>query len=99
MVDYITRKGKLELETESRERITDRQEAKALVANWSRDFDRGRSRDAVHIVFSMPFGSDEDALRESVRKVGARAFPDQEWVFAIHQDKNHPHAQRTKSCA
>jgi hypothetical protein len=40
----------------------------------------------------MPFGSDVEALRGSVRKVGARAFPDQEWAFAIHQDKQHPHA-------
>jgi len=93
VMDYISRKGKLELETESGERITDRQEAKALAANWSGDFDRGRrSRDAVHVVFSMPAGSKVEALRESVRKVGARAFPDQEWVFAIHQDKQHPHA-------
>lgn len=40
----------------------------------------------------MPAGSNVKALRASVRKVGARAFPDQEWVFAIHQDKKHPHA-------
>jgi len=93
VMDYIGRKGKLELETESGEAITDTVQARALVANWSRDFDRGRrSRDAVHVVFSMPAGSQVEALRESVRKVGARAFPDQEWVFAIHQDKKHPHA-------
>lgn len=93
MVDYINRKGKLVLETESGERIQGREQGKALVANWSRDFDRGvKSRDAVHVVFSMPPGSNVGALRESVRKAGARAFSDQEWVFAIHEDTKHPHA-------
>ena len=93
LVDYIGRKGKLELETETGERITDREQGKALVANWARDFDgKPKSRDAVHLVFSMPPGSNVEALRESVRKVGARAFSDQEWVFAIHTDQKHPHA-------
>ncbi len=93
LIDYVSRKGKLVLETETGERITDREQAKALVSNWAIDFDRGkRSRDAVHLVFSMPPGSSVEALRKSVRKVGARAFSDQEWVFAIHENTKHPHA-------
>jgi hypothetical protein len=93
MVDYISRQGKLELETESGERILDREQGKALISNWSRDFDNSaRSRDAVHMVFSMPQDSKVEALRASVRTVGARAFPDCEWVFGIHEDKSHPHA-------
>src|SRR5262249_6833515 len=87
MVDYISRKGALELETQSGERILDRDQGKALINSWSRDFDEGAgSRDAVHLVFSMPPGSKVEALKESVRKVGSRAFPDREWVFAIHTD-------------
>jgi len=93
LIDYISRQGKLELETESGERITDRQQGKALVDNWARDFDgKAKSRDAVHLVFSMPPGSKVEALRESVRKVGERAFANREWLFAIHEDRRHPHA-------
>ena len=40
---------------------------------------------------ASPSGGGQRPAAKS-RKVGARAFPDQEWVFAIHQDKGHPHA-------
>src|SRR5258708_4136562 len=43
-VDYIDRKGELELETESGERIKGREEAKALVKTWSRDSDTRKTR-------------------------------------------------------
>src|SRR5665213_1377200 len=48
LMQYISRDGKLELETESGDRIMDVAEQKALVASWSTDFDsRKRSRDVV----------------------------------------------------
>jgi hypothetical protein len=93
LADYISRKGALELETETGERVAGRDQTKALVENWSRDFDpRKNGRDTTHLIFSMPPGSDPEALRKAVRTVGARAFPHREWMFGIHQDKNHPHA-------
>ena len=90
---YISRKGKLELETDKGERVTTVEAQKALVQKWSWNFDpRKKSRDAVHLIFSMPYGSDPEALRNSVRKVLQREFEGHEAVFAIHQDKKHPHA-------
>src|SRR5207245_2501232 len=60
-IDYISREGKLPLETETGDVIQGREEQKALVRNWSRDFDRSKaSRDGVHIAFSMPKGSDPE---------------------------------------
>jgi len=92
-VDYISRKGKLELETESGEKLITREEQKVLIEEWARDFDGWRkSRDTVHLVFSMPHGSPPKALQNAVRKVLRREFADHEAVFAIHLDKKHPHA-------
>lgn len=92
-IDYISREGKLPLETESGGFINGREEIRELVRDWSVAFDqRSDSRDSAHVIFSMPKGSDPEALRRSIRTVGAKAFPGNEWVFAIHQDKDHPHA-------
>jgi len=92
-VNYITRKGKLELETDEGEQLTTVEAQQGMVRRWSRDFGhRKNSRDTVHLVFSMPHGSDPEALRNSVRKVLQREFPDQEAAFVIHEETKHPHA-------
>ncbi len=92
-IDYISRKGELAIETERGDLIQGRQERKELVRNWSRDFgSRKNSRDSVHIAFSMPKGSDPEALRGAVRTVLTKNFSDHEAVFAIHLDRPHPHA-------
>jgi len=92
-MSYISRKGTLPLEKDTGELIKGLEEQRELIRDWAVDFDKRKdSRDGAHIIFSMPPGSDPEALRRAVRATGARAFPDNEWVFAIHLDKNHPHA-------
>jgi hypothetical protein len=90
---YITRNGNLTLEKDSGELMNDREEQKQMIERWELDFDSGkRSRDTASIVFSLPAGSSPESLRQAVRQTGLRSFPGHEWVFAIHEDKNHPHA-------
>jgi hypothetical protein len=92
-IDYISREGTLPLETESGDIIQGREEQNALVQNWSRDFGtRKNNRDSVHIAFSMPKGSNPEALRKAVRKVLSTNFQDHESVFTIHKDTAYPHA-------
>ena len=92
-LDYISREGELPLEKDDGAVIQGREAQKELVGDWSMDFGgRKNSRDTAHIVFSMPPGSNYEALRKEVHATGAKAFPDHEWVFAIHQDRKHPHA-------
>lgn len=92
-LNYISREAKLELETERGEILSTREEQKALLDRWTTDFDdRPRSRDAVNIVFSMPPGSSTEALKAAVRATLAKQFPEHESVFAIHEEKKHPHA-------
>jgi type IV secretion system T-DNA border endonuclease VirD2 len=90
---YISRNGELELEKDTGEVIKTLEDQKDLIASWAIDFDnRKRSRDTANIIFSMPPGSPVEALRGAARATGARAFPDNEWVFAIHEDRAHRHA-------
>ena len=92
-LDYISREGELALEKDTGEVLEGREMQKELVADWLVDFDASKkSRDTANIVFSMPPGSNVEALRAAVRNTAAKAFPNHEWVFAIHQDRNHPHA-------
>ncbi len=92
-MSYISRKGTLPLEKDTGEQILGLEEQRELIRDWAVDFDKRKdSRDGAHIIFSMPPGSRVEALREAVRTTGARAFPDNEWVFVIHEDRKHPHA-------
>lgn len=93
LLRYISRDGELELETESGEAISGVKEQRALVQDWARAFDlRKKSRDVVHLVYSMPRGSDPQALKRTVRVLLARSFPNHQAVFGVHEDKGHPHA-------
>ena len=44
------------------------------------------------LFFPCPQVSDPDALRRAVRTVAHEAFPDHQWVFAIHEERKHVHA-------
>ncbi len=93
LMDYISREGQLSLETQSGERLSEPMDQRSLIRDWAKTFDqRANSRDVVHLIFSMPKGSDPEALRGTVRKVLTHHFAGHEAVFAIHQDRAHPHA-------
>jgi len=93
LMAYISREGKLPLETEKGDLVTDLEGQRELAEMWALFFDgRKKSRQAVHIVFSMPPGSDPDALRKAVRTVVTRHFAGHRAVFGIHEDRKHPHA-------
>jgi len=93
LMAYISRDGTLPLETESGDLVTHLEDQKELSGLWARSFDgRKRSRQAAHIVFSMPRGSNPEALRNAVRTVLAREFPGHRTVFGVHEDRRHPHA-------
>jgi len=90
---YNSRDSKLVLETDRGEELTTPEDRRMLADDWAMDFDgRADSRDAANLVFSMPKGSDPEALRAATRAALTRLFPDNEWVFAVHTDRGHPHA-------
>lgn len=101
-LEYIGRKGALDLETDDGERLGKGASA-ALVASWDLDLDEvtrasaaaitERSPKLVHkLMFSMPPGTPPAKVREAVRNLAREQFAHQHrYAFVLHTDEPHPH--------
>jgi hypothetical protein len=103
-LDYISRYGKLELETDDGERVHGRV-GKALLEEWDLDIDdvrrqgelaptKGRrpSKLIHKLMFSMPPGTPPDNVLAAVRNFAREEFWGQHrYAFALHTDEDHPH--------
>jgi hypothetical protein len=103
-LDYIGRKGELELETDDGERLGG-QIAKELLDDWDLDIDdvrrqaslaaiKGRNPPKlVHkLVISMPPGTPPEKVLGAVRNFAREEFWGQHrYAFALHTDEAHPH--------
>jgi hypothetical protein len=98
-LSYISRNGKLELETDQGELIIGKGALKDLFSDWQTDAtgsvipEESHERLATNLMFSMPKGTPSKELHDCVRSVlheelqGRYAF-----VFALHEDTDHVHA-------
>lgn len=103
-LDYITRYGKLELETDGDERLHGRV-GSALLDDWDLDIDdvrhqgeltatkRTKPPKLIHkLMFSMPPGTPPDKVLAAVRKFAREEFWGQHrYAFVLHTDEDHPH--------
>jgi hypothetical protein len=103
-LDYIGRKGELELETDEGERLGGRG-GKDLLNDWDLDIDDvrrqatlaatngGKPPKLVHkLMFSMPPGSPPDKVLGAVRNFAREEFWGQyRYAFVLHTDEAHPH--------
>jgi hypothetical protein len=103
-LDYISRYGKLELETDDGGRLGGRN-GKTLLEEWDLDIDdvrrqatlsstRGRKPPKlVHkLMFSMPAGTPPDKVFAAVRNFAREEFWGQHrYAFVLHTDEEHPH--------
>lgn len=103
-LDYISRYGKLPLETEDGERI-ESQRGMAILEEWDLDIDdvrrqpelagtKGRKPPKlVHkLMFSMPAGTAPDKVLAAVRNFAREEFWGQHrYAFVLHTDEDHPH--------
>lgn len=103
-LDYISRHGKLALETDDGERLTGRA-GQELLDDWDLDIDdvRRQARLAptkgrkppklVHkLMFSMPAGTPPEKVLGAVRNFAREQFWGQHrYAFALHTDEDHPH--------
>lgn len=99
-LSYITRNGKLELETERGDVLRDKDAVKDLFRQWSEDIGnsprRRNQHDTMHMVLSMPEGTPETAVRDAARAYARRMFgANHEYVFVLHTDEPHPHVHLT----
>jgi Relaxase/Mobilisation nuclease domain len=103
-MDYIGRKGELELETDDGERLSGRI-GKELLNDWDLDMDDVRRQAAlpatksrrppklVHkLMFSMPPGTPPGKVLGAVRNFAREEFWGQHrYAFVLHTDEPHPH--------
>jgi Relaxase/Mobilisation nuclease domain len=103
-LDYIGRKGELELETEYGEHLSGRI-GKELLDDWDLDIDdvrrqaslaatKGRNpAKLVHkLMFSMPPGTPPDKVLGAVRNFAREEFWGlHRYAFVLHTDEAHPH--------
>lgn len=99
-LDYISRKGDVELENDRGEVFSGKEEVNEFFKGWEGDFSRGRrhanQRDTVHMVLSMPENTEPEAVRNAVRGFAKDTFgQNHEYVFALHTDEPHPHCHLT----
>ncbi|MGH8243993.1 MAG: relaxase/mobilization nuclease domain-containing protein [Steroidobacteraceae bacterium] len=103
-IDYISRAGAVELETDDGQRLSGI-DTKALMEDWDLDLDEIRSRPGlvpkerrqppklIHkVVFSMPAGTPPDKVLSAVRNFAREQFAlKHRYVLALHTDDDHPH--------
>ena len=97
-LSYISRNGKLDLETDTGERLIDK-EAIAEYAHELKYQVRGRAlpevsnrREAFNIILSMPAGAPPDKVREAAREFLEAEFGGKHrYCFTLHTDTDKPH--------
>jgi type IV secretion system T-DNA border endonuclease VirD2 len=91
---YISRHGKLGVETRDGEFLTTKQEIAERAAEWSDDsaWRKTASVSSVSMVFSMPEGTDPESVLGAVRALAYRELGDNhDYVMALHTDTERPH--------
>jgi len=95
---YISRNGKLELETDTGELIADKASRAAYTREWQEQV-RGKPiaevsprREAFNIILSMPAGTPPYKVREAAREFLKEEFGDRHrYCFTLHTDTDKPH--------
>lgn len=93
-LDYIGRKGGVDIETRDGEILTSKDDITERAAEWS-DTLQWRSRptvSSVALIFSMPAGTDPDKVLGAVRALAHAELSDNhDYVLALHTDTPRPH--------
>lgn len=97
-LDYIGRKGGIDIETRDGEILTNKDDIAERAAEWS-DTLQWRSRptvSSVSLIFSMPAGTDPDKVLGAVRALAHAELSDNhDYVLALHTDTPRPHVHLT----
>mgnify|MGYP000078224309 CR=1 FL=1 len=97
-LDYIGRKGGVDIETRDGEILTTKEDVAERAAEWS-DSLQWRSRptvSSVSLIFSMPEGTDPDKVLGAVRSLAHAELSDNhDYVLALHTDTPRPHVHLT----
>jgi hypothetical protein len=94
-IDYISRKGQIDIEDQDGMILRGKDQLKALKDDWRTGgpeeiADESDRRDTLNIVFSMPAHTDEVAMKRAVREFATAEFEGHQYVFAYHTQATDP---------
>jgi len=94
-LDYISRKGQIDVEDQDGAIVRGRDEFKDLKEIWryggpEEIGDVSDRRDTLNIVFSMPAHTDEVSMKRAVRAFAGKEFEGHPYVFAYHTQATDP---------
>ncbi len=94
--DYIGRHGNIEIENQDGQKFSGKDAQKDLLDSWSAmgihtQDKTGTRKEAFHFVFSMPNGTNPDALKSAVRNLVNEEFSGHKYFMAQHLDTDSPH--------
>jgi type IV secretory pathway VirD2 relaxase len=99
-LQYISRNGEVELETDRGEILKGREEVNDFFKSWKEEMNNGgvytNRRDTMHMILSMPEDTPPEGVRLAAREFAKKTFAgNHEYVFALHTDEPHPHVHIT----
>lgn len=100
-MDYISRKGEIELEDQDGNVVKGKEALDELRDDWQHGGayiadEPGKRREAFHLVLSMPEGTDELAVRRAVRDFALGEFQGHQYVMAMHTFDTDPDPEPAK---
>lgn len=92
---YISKHGRIAIETERGERVEGKEALRDLQDEWriGRSIvpDQSHRREAYHLMFSMPAGTPSQAILDSVRAVAAQHLSNHTYAMVLHEHQANPH--------
>lgn len=94
-IDYISRKGEIDMEDQDGLILRGKDRLKDLKAEWRSGGPEeisptSQRRDTLNIVFSMPAHTDEVSMKRAVRAFAVAEFKGHQYVFAYHTQATDP---------
>lgn len=91
-LDYISRNGEVEVENQDGEKLNGKKALRNQTKDWQKLGipEKGKHREALNIVLSMPAGTPPQAVKDAAREFAAEQFQGHQYAFALHTDSERP---------
>jgi len=99
-MDYIARAGHVELEDENGDIHLGKEALSEVNDAWAKGkigipYEGQKRKEAFKMILSMPPGTDRQSVKDAARQFAKDQFGNHQYVFASHEDENHPHVHLT----
>ncbi len=95
---YISRRGELEVEDDTGDKLQGRDALSDLAQEWSTAGEKipmhSHRREAFHVMFSMPPDTDAGAVLAAARQVAEAEFASHKFAMVLHEPSSDPRSKR-----